>query len=259
MSKEIKVYTFQEVIDLGIPHKEQPDFKCEYCGKPLEQLGMCDPRGIVHWVIRKGCDCEGAAKQRQEEAKRAEEQERRQLAAKLRRAGIAKRYLGATVRRSESIGYIEAFRPGIGTGLYFVGGVGAGKIYEASAIARSFIWAGYSVVFTTSLELLDSVHKGYEGKEGSSVSRFSDVDLLVLDDLGKENANSWVLMTLFQILNCRYEGCLPTVFTSQYSLEALEKRMSRGGERESAQAIVSRISQVSRVVNLGNRDRRRRA
>ena len=36
----------------------------------------------------------------------------------------------------------------IGAGLYFVGGVGAGKTYEASAIAKSFIWAGYSVVFT---------------------------------------------------------------------------------------------------------------
>ena len=33
--------------------------------------------------------------------------------------------------------------------------------------------------------------------------------------------------------------------------------MSRNGERESAQAIVSRIAQVSETVNLGWRDHRR--
>lgn len=259
MNRKIKFYTLQEVIDLGIPHKEQLEFKCEHCGKPLSQLGMIGFDGIVRWVIRKECDCKGASEKRKEEDRQVEEQKRKQLESKLRHAGISKRYLGASVSRPESVRYIEAFRPGNGTGLYFVGGVGSGKTYEASAIAKSFIWAGYLVVFTTTLELLDGIHKGYEGKGGPSIGRFCSADLLILDDFGKENANSWVLTTLFQILNSRYEGCLPTVFTSQYSLDSLEKRMARGGERESAQAIVSRIAQISKVVNLGSRDRRRRA
>ena len=106
--------------------------------------------------------------------------------------------------------------------------------------------------------MLDSIRRSYDGKSGAGIARFSRADLLVLDDLGKENANSWVLTTLFQILNERYERLLPTVFTSQYAICDLERRMSRNGERESAQAIASRIGQVSTVVDLGRADRRRR-
>ena len=104
--------------------------------------------------------------------------------------------------------------------------------------------------------MLDSIRRSYDGKSGAGIARFSRADLLVLDDLGKENANSWVLTTLFQILNERYERLLPTVFTSQYAICDLERRMSRNGERESAQAIASRIGQVSTVVDLGRADRR---
>ena len=31
-----------------------------YCGKLLEQLGFVGYDGIIHWVIRKDCDCEEA-------------------------------------------------------------------------------------------------------------------------------------------------------------------------------------------------------
>lgn len=88
--------------------------------------------------------------------------------------------------------------------------------------------------------------------------RFCEVDILFLDDIGKENANSWALTTLFEVVNYRYENMLPTVFTSQYSLDALERRLSRNNEVESAKAVVSRICEMSKVVVLKSPDRRRR-
>ena len=51
---------------------------------------------------------------------------------------------------------------------------------------------------------------------------------------------------------------LPTVFTSQYALPDLKRRMSRGGETESAKAIVSRIGEMCETVLLSHPDRRRR-
>ncbi len=63
----------------------------------------------------------------------------------------------------------------------------------------------------------------------------------MLDDVGKENANSWAATTMFEVVNGRYERMLPTIYTSQYSFSELERRMSRSGERESAQAVLSRI------------------
>lgn len=257
MNSEVRFYTLKEVIEKGLPYKEQTEHRCEHCGKPLEQLGLIGCNGIVHWVIRKECDCEGAIADLEAEKERQEKLERRAQKEKLLRAGIARRYLSATVSRPESVGFIENFDTGVGNGLYYIGGVGAGKTSEASAVAKSFVWAGYSVVFTTSLAMLDAIRESYDRKDGASVGKFASADLLILDDLGKENANSWALTTLFQVLNSRYESLLPTIFTSQYPIDALERRMSRNGERESAQAIVSRISQVSEFIHLGKTDHRR--
>ena len=81
--------------------------------------------------------------------------------------------------------------------------------------------------------------------------------VLVIDDLGKENANAWALTTLFQIINSRYEDGKPTIYTSQYDLQSLQRRMSRQRESESAEAIVSRICETSVIVQLGGKDRRR--
>lgn len=258
MGREVHFYTLEEAIEEGVPYREQSELTCEHCGKSLEQLGIVGYDGVIRWVIRKECDCEEARASRENQERQQENIKRKEQESKLLRAGIPKRYLRASVTNAESIRYIESYRPGVGTGLYFLGGVGAGKTYEASALAKSFVWAGYSVVFTTTLSMLDSIRKSYDGKSGAGIARFSRADLLVLDDLGKENANSWVLTTLFQVLNERYERLMPTIFTSQYAICDLERRMSRNGERESAQAIASRIGQVSTVVGLGRADRRRR-
>lgn len=257
MNNEVRFYTLEEAIKEGIPYKEQVESPCEHCGKPHEQLGIVGNDGVIRWVIRKECDCEGAAASRKAEREMLEKKEQEIQEKKLLRAGIARRYLSAVVSRPESVCFIETFDTGIGTGLYYIGGVGVGKTSEASAVAKSFVWAGYSVAFVTSLAMLDAIRASYDGKDSAGVGKFSSVDLLVIDDLGKENANSWALTTLFQVLNSRYENLLPTIFTSQYPLDALERRMTRGGERESAQAIVSRIAQVSEVVNLGWHDHRR--
>ena len=144
MGNQVHFYTLEEAVEAGIPYQEQSEFACEYCAKPLEQLGILGCDGVVRWVIRKECGCE-AAREHREATKRKEELiERKEQESRFLRAGIAKRYLCASVSNSESVRYIESFRVGIGAGLYFVGGVGSGKTYEASAIAKSFIWAGYS-------------------------------------------------------------------------------------------------------------------
>lgn len=41
-------------------------------------------------------------------------------------------------------------------------------------------------------------------------------------------------MTLFDLVNTRYEAMLTTIYTSQYSLPALQERLSRAHETETA-------------------------
>ena len=216
----------------------------------------------MRWVTAKECDCKGRRDQikRQEEAKERLHEERARQAAltKCRKAGIGKLYLEAYPSVPECIEYVNTFADANGKGLYIQGGVGAGKTYEMCALAKAFVFAGYSVKATTTLAMLNSIHDSYNGSEHDGVRRFCEVDILFLDDIGKENANSWALTTLFEVVNYRYENMLPTVFTSQYSLDALERRLSRNNEVESAKAVVSRICEMSKAVALKSPDRRRR-
>jgi DNA replication protein DnaC len=73
------------------------------------------------------------------------------------------------------------------------------------------------------------------------------VPLLVLDDLGTENATSWAREKLFQIINYRYQERLPTVVTTNHTLDELEPR------------LVSRLAdrRYSQVVRIEARDYRR--
>ena len=241
---------------MNSPKSEGTD--CPFCGRILEPRGVI-MNGRVAWVAYEPCGCEGeAAAAKEEEAREAEAKERERRA-KLIRSGVKKRYLEATVDATEAQQYMERFGSDDGRGLYIHGNVGTGKTYLASAMARMFIDAGYSVVLTTTLSMLEDIQDTY-GKEASSldaVLRFASSDVLILDDFGKESASAWSASMLFQIVNYRYEAMRPLIVTSQYDLAGLEKRIARQGEYESARAIVSRLRQMCHEVKLSGNDRRR--
>ena len=186
-----------------------------------------------------------------------EEAARREKA--LSRAGIPRRYWAAEADRPEFAEYIASFAGNGGAGLYIHGGVGAGKTHAASAMARLFAEAGYDVAFTTAKGMLERVKATFdEGGTEAAVARYAKCDVLVLDDLGKEDATEWSVGTVFSVLDARYEDMRPTIVTSNYAPGALADRLARRGERVTAEAIASRISQTCRPVYLGGRDRRRR-
>lgn len=164
----------------------------------------------------------------------------------------------AEADRPEFAEYIASFAGNGGAGLYIHGGVGAGKTHAASAMARLFAEAGYDVAFTTAKGMLERVKATFdEGGTEAAVARYAKCDVLVLDDLGKEDATEWSVGTVFSVLDARYEDMRPTIVTSNYAPGALADRLARRGERVTAEAIASRISQTCRPVCLGGRDRRR--
>lgn len=241
---------------LNSPKSEGTD--CPFCGRVLEPRGVI-MNGRVAWVAYEPCGCEGEAAAAKEAEAREREARERERKVKLIRSGVKKRYLEATVDEVKAQQYMERFGSDDGRGLYIHGNVGTGKTYLASAMARMFIDAGYSVVLTTTLSMLEDIQDTY-GKEASSldaVLRFASSDVLILDDFGKESASAWSASMLFQIVNYRYEAMRPLIVTSQYDLAGLEKRIARQGEYESARAIVSRLRQMCHEVKLSGNDRRR--
>ena len=76
--------------------------------------------------------------------------------------------------------------------------------------------------------MLDFIRDSYSDSEVSDkdyLNLYYSVDLLVIDDLGKEKPTEWVLEKLFLIVNNRYNNYLPIVITTNYNRNQLRERL----------------------------------
>lgn len=253
------IMTLSEATEQGIVCDNPSPCICEYCGKPLEPIGVVF-HGRLRLVSAVKCDCEDSA----EAERRAVEQKAKEAGLeelrRLESCGIRRRFLGATITHRESNLFLARFGEEPGCGLYIYGGVGRGKTFEASALAKEFSAAGYSVVFATVPDMLSSIQETYGNNDSTMVktARYTTCDILVLDDMGKESSSQWAVGMLFQIINARYENLKSMVFTSQFALGDLKARMAKRGESESAEAIASRIAETCGILHLVGPDRRLR-
>lgn len=112
--------------------------------------------------------------------------------------------------------------------LFLMGTYGCGKTHLAAAIANEVLSNGTPVLFLTVPDLLDWLRYSYGSQETNFEERFEEIRnmrLLVLDDLGTQNATPWAEEKLYQILNHRYINRLPTVITSNQDFIELEGRI----------------------------------
>jgi DNA replication protein DnaC len=85
------------------------------------------------------------------------------------------------------------------------------------------------VFFTVVPDLLDHLRATFG--PGSDVTydelfeAVRNVPLLVLDDLGMQSETSWAREKMFQVLNHRLNAELPTVITTNLSIDDLDERL----------------------------------
>lgn len=112
--------------------------------------------------------------------------------------------------------------------LFLQGGYGCGKTHLAAAIANFAVQMGVPALFITVPDLLDSLRFTLAEKDNRYEDYFNEIrqiNLLILDDLGTQNATPWAQEKLFQIINYRYINHLPLVVTTNLRLEQLEGRI----------------------------------
>ncbi len=110
------------------------------------------------------------------------------------------------------------------------GTFGVGKTHLAAAVANKIAHSGMNVLFVVVSDLLDHLRATYQPNSPISYDqRFNEVRrarLLVLDDLGAQNATPWAQEKLFQILNHRYVSRLTTILTvSDEGWEDMDQRL----------------------------------
>jgi len=145
-------------------------------------------------------------------------------------------------------GFAEEYTLNTRRGLYLFGHAGSGKTHLAAAIANALVLKT-EVRFVTAPELLLEIRKTFNTQGDTGLlDKLSKTKLLIIDDLGSEKPTEWVQETLFVLIDRRYTHLLPTVITSNYSLDQLKERL---GYR-----IASRIAEMSTMVELRGNDYR---
>ncbi len=113
--------------------------------------------------------------------------------------------------------------------LFMMGAYGTGKTHLAAAIANSVMDMGVGVIFLTVPDLLDWLRASFSSADETFEQRLDEirnVRLLVLDDLGTQNATPWAEEKLYQIINHRYTQRLPTVVTTNLLIEEIDGRVA---------------------------------
>lgn len=124
--------------------------------------------------------------------------------------------------------YALTFTPHAGN-LLFVGGTGLGKTFLSACIARAVADRGYSVVYESAAHLFGKLEQAkFSPSEESrrEAARFTECDLLIVDDLGTEMPGQFVTAALYTLLNDRLLGNLPMVISTNLNLEELSRRYS---------------------------------
>ena len=129
-------------------------------------------------------------------------------------------------------------------GILFTGPVGSGKTYLAASIANELMELQLQVLFLVVPDLLDELRASYKSdvNEMDLLDTARTVPVLILDDLGAHNYTDWTRNRLYSIINYRMNERLPTIITSNLSLDEMEDYI---GVR-----TTSRIIQSSRIFRL---------
>ena len=115
--------------------------------------------------------------------------------------------------------------------LLFMGTVGTGKSFLSGCIAKELLDANYSCIYYTSIGLFESLAKEtFHSDSRDTLYNLFEViyncDLLIIDDLGTENTNSFIASQLFALLNERTLRKKSTIISTNLSLKDLRDRYS---------------------------------
>lgn len=132
--------------------------------------------------------------------------------------------------------------------LIFIGPPGVGKTHLAIGIGLKAISAGYKVLFTTALSLVETLELAeIKGELKKKITQLCKYDLVLIDELGYLPMNKQSNHNLFQLINALYEYRSVILTTN--------KEFNHWGEffvdENVAVPIVDRLIHHSRIFMLG--------
>jgi DNA replication protein DnaC len=114
--------------------------------------------------------------------------------------------------------------------LMLLGPTGCGKTHLVAAIANRLLARGKPVYFVVVPDLLDHLRSAYSPDSKVPYDELFETirtsPLLILDDLGAHSSTPWAEEKLYQLVNHRYNHRLPTVITTNRTMQELDDRLA---------------------------------
>ena len=145
-------------------------------------------------------------------------------------------------------------------GLYLSGSFGSGKTYMIASLFNELAKKNVKSCMVYYPELLRMLKSSFKDSYEEKFETVRRAPLLLLDDIGAENTSAWSRdEVLGPILQYRMEEGLPTFFTSNFTMEELEKLLGEtktATEKVKAKRILERIRFLSEPMELASKNRR---
>ena len=138
--------------------------------------------------------------------------------------------------------------------LLFSGDTGLGKTFLSACIARTVADRGYSVVYESAGHLFSNLERAkFSGDEQAreDVKKYTECDLLIVDDLGTEMPGQFTTAALYSLVNDRILAGKAMIVSTNLTVDDLSRRYSP--------QIASRLrGNFTRVAFLGDDIRMKR-
>ena len=235
--------------------EEQRNLKCSKCGNTYDYYKFSNGHEFRH-----GCDCSMIQAGKEAERKRKQKYINSIFSQSTVNGSLKDATLNNYKPQNEkqeyakktAIEYVKTFSVDKAKSLILQGSYGTGKSHIAYAIAKAIKNEGYSVAFMHIPMLMERIKATYNKNAAETtdelVQLLSNIDLLVLDDIGVENTEH-TLNKLFSIVDNRVGK--NNIFTTNFSDKELNQNMNW-------QRINSRMKHNSRTLKVLGDDYRER-
>lgn len=128
--------------------------------------------------------------------------------------------------KSQCVKFTKDFLEGVLRNLIMVGRTGTGKTHLACAVARNLLGARKYARYVTSEDMANEIANAWtkpDDSEASAIYRFTEYDLLILDEYGLHDRHENRLQLVHKVLYARYDENKPTMLISNMTLDDLAK------------------------------------
>lgn len=128
---------------------------------------------------------------------------------------------GQKAAKDACVSLVRDFKNGISRNLIMVGRTGTGKTHLACAVIKNVLETRRFARYVTSEEMAGEIAGAWtkpDDSEASAIWRYTDYDLLVLDEYGLHDRHENRLQLVHKVLYARYDAGKPTMLISNMPL-----------------------------------------